>query len=106
MAHENDPSSETRSERDARLQAAWDAMSAEERASWIRSVDLKLLAAWQRDADKALATISGSDRPMFHGGPGREREVVSESAIGFYLGFKERTVQAAARIRCGEPPFC
>ena len=102
MAHEHDLSSETKSERDARLQAAWDVMSPQQRAAWVRRVDLKLLAAWQLDADSALAVIAGNDRPMFHGGPGLESEVVGDSAIKFYRGFKEQAVAIAARVHSGE----
>ena len=67
------------------------------------AITLRFLGCLQRRVDMHLIAMEGRDRQLFHGGPGRELEVVSDSALGFYSGLKERLVRTASNVRNGAP---
>jgi hypothetical protein len=99
MASRAAPSFETPEERDARLQAEWDALPPEVQEARRLGWKLEYLESLEAHIDARLTSLSGRDVPLVDGSPGRERGVVCDSSIEFFRGLKERCVEEAANLR-------
>lgn len=117
MSNQNDPSIEAIEARCRELlprfrtlpQAEREAFWAECRTSpelnaeWERQISLKTLGGIQRIFDEMIVELRGRDRPLVHGGPGRENEIVAHSSIDFWRRAKERFVEHAEQVRQRRP---
>jgi hypothetical protein len=68
-----------------------------------REIALIAAADMEAWADQQIKRLNGQDRPIYHGGPGREREIVWESAIEAFLELKALSIAHAAELRGDKP---